>query len=381
MKRKAVFVLASDWYFWAHWHPLACGIQRAGYDVTVITPSGKYVPNLASVGLRHLAVEFDRQGRNPLHDAKTFAHLAKTLRDEDPDIVQTVALKPILYGTLAGELLRAVGRDRRPRGIVNTMPGMGYVFLNPQRLSRTIRPFIKGFFRGSLWSSRARLVLLNRNNHEAWLAWAKNPSRTRLIGGAGIDLKRFPFVPEAETTTPNVILPARLLFDKGVREFVQAAYILKQRNVNVRMQLVGEPDLGNPASVSHTDMQKWQSEGVIDCLGWRDDMHNVYAQSSIVCLPSYGEGVPQALVEGLATGRATIASDVPGCHDVVRHGDNGLLVPVKDAEALAEAIESLAEDRARRLAMGKRGREIAESEYAIERIVEQYLALYDEVLR
>jgi glycosyltransferase involved in cell wall biosynthesis len=381
-KKKAIFLLASDWYFWAHWHPLALGVQRAGYEVKVVTPPGKYVSDITRVGLTHVPLEMDRQGRNPLADLSTLKALRALFAKEQPDIVHNIALKPILYGTLAAQASDArgmapFGKSKRV-GIVNTMPGMGYVFLNPQLLSRSIRPFMQGFFRASLWAKNCRLVLLNRSNRDKWLEWGASPDRTRLIGGAGIALDRFPFSEEGGGV-PLVVLPARLLFDKGVREFIEAVRMLRARKVQARFALVGEPDLGNPASVTRDDMNGWEKEGLVELFGWRDDMAKVYAEAAIVCLPSYGEGIPQSLVEALACGRPVVASDVPGCHDVVREGDNGLLVPVRTTEPLAAALEKLIGDRETRQKMGKRGRQIAESEYAIAKIVEKHLALYEEL--
>lgn len=385
MKKKAIFLLASDWYFWAHWHPLALGVQAAGYEVKVVTPDGKYVPEITAAGLTHIALDMERQGRNALTDLRTLERLRALLEVERPDIVHNIALKPIVVGTLAAQAVRGLRRARpagggaaRPVGIVNTMPGMGYVFLNKQLLSRSIRPLIVGFFRASLVAENCRLVLLNRNNHDKWVEWAGRPSRTRLIGGAGIALDRFPFSPPSEGP-PLVVLAARLLFDKGVREFIEAVRILRKRNAPARFALVGEPDLGNPASVTREDMERWEREGLVELFGWRDDMARVYAESAIVCLPSYGEGIPQSLVEALACGRPVVTTDVPGCHDVVRDGDNGLLVPARSTEPLADALERLVLDPELRARMGRRGRQIAEDEYAIGNIVRQHLALYEEL--
>jgi glycosyltransferase involved in cell wall biosynthesis len=374
---RVLFVVASDWYFWCHWMGIAKAMRDAGHDVLVTTPDGKYVPLIRAEGLRHTVTSFDRQGRNPAHDVRTLRQLVRLCRSFKPDIVHTVAIKPILYGTLAGRLAGV-------RAFVHAMPGMGYVFVNDQWLARVLRVGVAAGFRVSFAGERVRVIMQNPENLETWIRMGVLArSRARLIRGIGIDTERFGFapLPPAASGPPLVILPARLLYDKGVAEFVAAARTLRARGVVARFALVGVGDAGNPAAVPDADTARWEREGVVELFGWRDDMPEVHRQASIVCLPSYGEGLPTALLEGASTGRPLVATDVFGCREVVRHGENGLLVPVRNADALADALGKLIADRELAERMGKAGRHMVVDEFSLARVSAQTLAVYEEILQ
>jgi len=177
-----------------------------------------------------------------------------------------------------------------------------------------------------------------------------------------------------------VVMAARLLKDKGVFEFVEAARLLLRRGILVEMRLIGSPDLGNPTSVTQQVLDQWGNEGQVDLLGYRKDIAAQYAAANIVCLPSYREGLPKSLVEAAACGRAIVTTDVPGCRDAITPDVTGLLVPVKDSVALADAIQVLIEEPELRKKMGHAGRSLAEDAFAIEKIVEQHMCIYQELL-
>lgn len=373
MERRpsVLFVVASDWYFWCHRLPLAQRIAAAGYDVRVATPPGRWVREIESAGIPHVPVTMDRQGRNPLRDAVTVRSLVRLYRDVRPDLVHQVALKPIVYGSIAARIAGVPA-------VVNAMPGMGYVFLSKQLLSRAIRPGVKAAFRLLVNGDNSRVILQNPDDIARWVAWgAIRRDRIELIRGSGVDTDRFVPSPEPEGP-PLVVLPARLLFDKGVAEFVEAARLL--RHTGARFALAGEGDPGNPASVSPEQLRRWADEGIIELLGWQDDMTRVLAQAHVVCLPSYGEGLPKALLEAAACGRAIVATDVPGCREIVRDGENGLLVPPRDAAALARALERIVTDAELRARFGRRGREIAVAEFSSDVVARGTLDLYERLL-
>lgn len=190
------------------------------------------------------------------------------------------------------------------------------------------------------------------------------------------------FTPSPEPCgAPLVVLAARMIWDKGVGEFVKAAYQLRLSGVQARFVLVGEIDYGNPSAIPEAQMKAWQAEGFVEWWGYKTEMPEILSRAHIVCLPSYREGVPKVLIEAAACGRATIATDMPGCREIVRHEENGLLVPPRDASALAAAIERLVEDPALRTRFGARGRQIAEAEFSVERVVRDTLAIYRELLQ
>ena len=203
---------------------------------------------------------------------------------------------------------------------------------------------------------------------------------TRLISGSGVDIFRFKVTPEP-LGVPLVILASRMLWDKGVGEFVEAAKILKKEKVNCRMALVGNPDLENPDPLPKSLIEQWQSEGLVEWWKNREDMPEVFSRSNIVCLPSYHEGCPKVLIEAAACGRAIVATDVPGCREVVTQDENGLLVPVKNPEALAESIKILVQSPKKREQMGGRGREIAVEKFSEEKIIKKTLDIYNMLLK
>jgi glycosyltransferase involved in cell wall biosynthesis len=352
---------------------LAQRIAAAGYDVHVATPSGQYCGAIRAAGLQHHPIQMDRQGRNPLKDMATIKQLVDFYRSLGPELVHHVALKPIIYGSIAAKITKVPV-------VVNAMPGMGYIFGSNQFLSLTIRPAVMTAFRLLVNAANSRVILQNRDDMAKWTSWhVMRPDRIVIIRGSGVDTSIFR--PTSEPPDPPlVILPSRLLFDKGVAEFVAAARLLRQRGVHARFALVGAGDPGNPASVPPHQLRQWESEGVVELLGWHDDMAQVLAQSHIVCLPSYGEGLPKALLEAASCGKPIVTTDVPGCRDVVRHGENGLLVPPRQAAPLAEALERLIRDGDLRRAMGTRGRQRALAEFSLETIAAETLQLYAELL-
>jgi glycosyltransferase involved in cell wall biosynthesis len=370
--RRVLFLVASDWYFWCHRLPLAQRIVAAGYDVYVATPPGRFEAAIRAAGLHHISVPLDRQGRNPFRDLRTVERLIKLYQDVQPDVVHHVALKPIVYGSLAA---RVTGVP----AVVNAMPGMGYVFLSKQLLSRAIRPGVMAAFRLLVNAPNSRVILQNPDDLAKWVGWrVMRPDRVVIIRGAGIDTDRFVPTPEP-TEPPLIVLPARLLYDKGVGEFVEAAKML--RGSKARFALAGEGDPGNPASVPPAQLKAWADEGAVELFGWQDDMAPVLARSNVVCLPSYGEGLPKALLEAAACGRAIVATDVPGCREIVRHGENGLLVPPRDSSALASALKVLIEDPGLRQRMGLRGRELAVTEFSADVVARATLDLYKQLLQ
>jgi len=370
---SVLFVVASDWYFCCHRLALARRIMAAGYDVHVATPLGRYCGAIEAAGLRHHPIEMVRQGRNPFQDLVTIKRLVDLYRELKPTLVHHVALKPIVYGSLAAKVTKVPV-------IVNAMPGMGYIFLSDQWVSRLIRPVIMVAFRLLANAPNSRVILQNFDDQKKWIAWRVMQSdRIVVIPGSGVDTEVFR--PSAEPPGPPlVILPARLLLDKGVGEFVEAARLLRGRGINARFALVGEGDPGNPASVSPQLLREWQSEGAVELLGWHDDMPEILAQCHIVCLPSYGEGLPKALLEAAACGRPIVATDVPGCRDVVRHGETGLLVAARQVAPLAEALEQLIGDAKLRRSFGARGRERVLAKFSVEIVTAETLHLYADLL-
>jgi glycosyltransferase involved in cell wall biosynthesis len=231
-----------------------------------------------------------------------------------------------------------------------------------------------------LLNAGRNLLILQNPDDEALLvnSGLVAAKRVRLIRGSGVDIQRFAPTLEAPTT-PVVMLPSRMLWDKGVGEFVEAAHLLRARGCTARFVLVGNGDPDNPASISEDQLKAWHDSGVVESWGHCSDMPATLAQAHIVCLPSYREGLPKVLLEAAACGKPLIATDAPGCREIVRHGENGLLVPLRDAASLADAIERLLADANLRCTMGQKGRRMVELEFSEAKVAQQTLAVYREL--
>lgn len=366
---KLLFLVTEDWYFVSHRLPLAVAACAAGYEVVVATRVRDKAAAIEAAGVRVIPIEMDRGGMNLPRELATLFRLWRLYRRERPGIVHHVALKPVLLGGLAARLAGV-------RAVVGAVAGLGFLFSGDRRASRVAR-LLKWSLPGLI--GRGFAIVQNPEDAAMLADCGVAPARIRLIRGAGVDTNCFSPRPELPGT-PLVVLPARMLRDKGVGEFVEAARMLRERGVAARFALVGAPDPANPASIAETELRAWMVEGVVEWWGQREDMPEVYAACHVVCLPSYREGLPKALLEAAASGRPIVTTDTPGCREVVRHEENGLLVPPRDVPSLAEALERLIRDAALRKEMGERGRRMVEECFAIEQICAETLAVYRELL-
>jgi glycosyltransferase involved in cell wall biosynthesis len=246
--------------------------------------------------------------------------------------------------------------------------------------ARLLRNFVNWLYRFALGHPNIRVIFQNPEDRSVLLdKGALNLNQTVLIRGSGVSLEDYPHRPEP-VGIPVVVFAARLLRDKGVGEFVEAARLLHSRGVQVRFRLIGSPDPGNPTTITENELNTWRKEGEVELLGFRDDIPELFAEANIVALPSYGEGLPKVLIEAAACGRAVVTTDCPGCRDAIEAGTTGLLVPVRDPIALAEAIEMLIKDNDLRHRMGQAGRVLAELEFGVEKVVDAHLNAYQELL-
>ena len=258
------------------------------------------------------------------------------------------------------------------------MAGLGWLFISRSRIARWLSPLIRWILACLLSAPRCRVIVQNPDDLELLKKAGVTESHLRMIRGAGVDTSEFS--PSPEPPEPIcVVLAARILWDKGVGEFIEAARQLQQEGVKARFILVGNPDSDNPASVPEVTLHAWQKEEVVEWWGHRDDMVAVFHAAHVVCLPSYREGLPKVLIEAAACGRPIVTTDVPGCREVVREGENGLLVPVRDAQALSEALFSLIKNPELRAQMGRRSREIVLKDFSSEKVIAQTLGLYKEL--
>jgi glycosyltransferase involved in cell wall biosynthesis len=370
---KLLFVVTEDWYFVSHRLQLAIAARQAGYDVAVATRVDRHASHIAEAGVALCPVAFNRGGLNPLEEFRTLIGLARIYRREAPDIVHHVALKPVLYGSLAARMAGI-------RGIVNALAGLGYVFSSVGLRASVLRWIVKPVLKFALGRKNSVLIVQNSDDwNRIVVDGLAHADSIRLIRGAGVDPSAYRQV-EAAGETPLVILPARLLRDKGVGEFVEAARLLRARGAKARFVLVGKPDPANPASVSQAEIDAWVSEGAVEYWGWQDDMPNIFAQAQIVCLPTYHEGFPKSLLEAAASGCAIVTTDIAGCREIVRHGVTGWLVPTRDAQALASALQQAIEQPGLRERYGASARALVETDFSASRVASDTIAVYDELM-
>ncbi len=373
MMPKVLFLQTEDSSFWSHRLPMALAAKAAGYEVVVAAREGAHGERIRDAGVRFIPLPWRRSSVNPFSELAMVARIVRLYAAERPDLVHQVSAKPILYGTLAATLCGVPV-------VVNALIGLGFVFISPTLKARLLKRGICRAFRAAL--SRPSSVTIFQNEDDRSLFVGDGivaEDRTVLIRGSGVDVAHFSPQP-VMGGEPLVVLPSRMLWDKGVGEFVEAARLLAAEGVRARFALVGEGDAENPAAVPASRLAQWKEEGVVEWWGQRYDMREVYAQASIVCLPSYREGLPKALMEAAACARPLVAADVPGCREVVRHQDTGLLVPVRDARGLADALKRLISNEPMRRAMGERARRLAVEEFAQEKVVEQTLRVYRDLL-
>jgi glycosyltransferase involved in cell wall biosynthesis len=371
---KILFVVAEDWYFWSHRRPIATAALQNGYEVFVATRVGNCGEKIIEAGFRLLPLRLNRSSYSLFHELRTVAELRRIYQREKPDIIHHIALKPILYGSMA-----ALG-SRRVQ-VVNAFAGLGYLVSSPSFKARALKQVLWKMFRFLLNRPNSFLLLQNCEDRDLLVAEVGvRPEKTTVIRGSGVDVNEFQPTDEVPST-PIVLLSSRMLWIKGICDFVEAAKLLRTRGINARFVLAGDTDPGSPGAIPREKLQEWQNAGPVEWWGHQQSMSGMVQQAALVCLPSHGgEGVPKALIEAAAGGRAIVATDVPGCRDIVRHGTNGLLVPPKNPAALADAIDRLLKDAPLRAEMGRRGREIAVNEFSEEKVIQQTLALYHRLL-
>ncbi|KTG16277.1 MULTISPECIES: glycosyltransferase family 4 protein [unclassified Guyparkeria] len=373
MRGRLLYVVNSVEFFLSHRLPVAMAAQQQGYEVHVATPlsDAGATREITARGMMHHPISLSRRGTNPVVELWSLWRLYRLMCRVRPDVVHLVTIKPVLYGGIAARLAGVPG-------LVAAVSGLGAVFMDGR--DGIVRRIVHGLYRLALGHPNARVIFQNPDDRAALVQiGAVRPEQGRLIRGSGVRLADYPYLPEPEGR-PVVTMAARLLRDKGVDEFVQMAQRLRAEGVDAEFRLIGSPDPGNPSSVAPSDVERWRTQGDVTLPGYRADIARQYAESHIVCLPSYREGLPKSLVEAAACGRAVVTTDVPGCRDAIEPGESGLLVPVRDVDALARVVRSLLEDPERRRRMGEAGRRLAEREFAIERIVDAHLAIYRDVL-
>lgn len=368
---KVLLFANTDWYLYNFRLPLARGLQRDGHQVILLSPPGPYATLLQEAGFAWQEISLSQRGINPVREALVLLRLVRLYRREKPDLVHHFTIKCVLYGSLAAKLTGI-------RFVINAVTGLGYVFSESRDQPKWLRAWVKFLYKLALRGTH--VIFQNPDDRGAFVeAGLTTQKDTALIRSSGVDIDHFSPQPERDGV-PLVILPARMFWEKGVGEFVNAARLLKEKGCQARFALVGDTDPGNRSSVPAEQIEAWEEEQVVEWWGWKENMPEVYGEAHLVCLPSYREGVPKTLIEAAACGRPIVATDVPGCKEIVRHGENGLLVPPQDPLALSSALEELILSPSLRQQMGERGRTIAVNEFSISKVVSETLEVYKALL-
>jgi glycosyltransferase involved in cell wall biosynthesis len=374
-KPRLLFLITEDSYFWTHRLDLARAARDAGMDVHIVTRVRDHGKRITDEGLTLGPIPFVRRGRQPLGELFAVLKLARLYRRLKPDIVHHVAMKPILYGSWAARLAGVPA-------VVNAVAGLGYGFIAEGWQAGLLRAGLRTGLRSALGLPNSKIIFQNRDDCERMVREkVVRRDQVVIIRGAGVDLSQYAPAREENRDTPLVVYGGRMLWHKGIQEFIDAARMLRQGGVQARFVLVGKTDPDNPDSLSDAQLMAFQKEGIVEWWGHRDDMPRILASAHVVALPSYTEGLPKILLEACACARPIVACSNAGCREIVREGENGFLVPPKDAGALATSIAGLLQDATLRERMGRRGREIVMEEFSVERVARETLKVYDELLR
>lgn len=409
-KKKLLFLVSVDTYFFTHRINLGIAAIAEGYEVAVACRADKQIDTIKSAGIRVYPLKYlTRSGLNPFHQLLALKELWKIYKHYKPDVVHHVAMKPVLLGTLIAKLVKT------PR-VINAFGGLGYLFTdNPAKFSgnckettqvivqkkssfsvllqkikkQLLRLVLPKLLKYLCSPSHVSLILQNQDDTNTLLQkncilpyWITH-KKVNLIRGAGINTTEFPESPfppysdNSSSTTPIIIAcVSRMLSDKGILELIDAAKILQSNGIIAQIVLYGDVDLENPASLRPCDLQSWHDQGIIVWYGYCHDVAKAYQACHIAVLPSYREGFPKSLLEAASTGRPIVTTDVPGCREIVQHNVNGFLVPAQNSEALAKALETLCLDEALRIKMGKKSRQLVETNFLDSMIHDQTLELY-----
>jgi glycosyltransferase involved in cell wall biosynthesis len=377
MKPTLLIIVNDLKFFLSHRLNIALTAKKSGYKVYIGYGASDRISmlSLKKINLEFFYVPIKRGGFNPWNEIKSLYYIWRLIKKIKPSVVHLITLKPCLYGGI-------INYFSKVKGVLFAFPGMGILFSSNKWFYKIIRIFLYLFF-WCIFKKKDYLVLFqNTSDRDIFIKFRLcEKNKTRLVKGCGVDLTAFKKYKEPKGAV-HVMFISRLLYDKGISFFVSAAKLIKARcALPIKFWVVGSQDSGNPNSVSKTELDKWRQEGIVEIKGYINNMKNIYKKSHIVCLPSfYGEGLPNVIVEAAATGRPVVTTDHPGCRDAIIDGITGILVPIKNSEKLANAIEYLATKKKIRTLMGNKARIFAEKEFSLKKVSEKHVELYNQLL-
>jgi glycosyltransferase involved in cell wall biosynthesis len=374
-EEKVLLVANTGWYLYNFRLPLAKALQKRGATVVLVSPWDSYVEKLQAEGFWWIELDLVRRSTNPFLELYSIFRLLLIYLVEKPNIVHHFTIKCVLYGTFAAKMSGV-------KSIVNAITGLGYVFTNTKLKAKLLMLLIRPLYFFALNAKRCQVIVQNKDDGELLVKQKLvSPQKITLIRSSGVDLRRFyPNLFQSHGSTAVVLLASRIVGDKGIYEYIDAVRQLKAQGYLARFRLAGSLYPGNPTAISKEELAAWVAEGIVEWLGHVDNIEDVISESDIVVLPSHGgEGVPKILIEAAAMAKPVVATNVPGCRDVVEPGVNGFLVSAREAVPLANAIKSLLDDPNLRRRMGASGREKVAREFDIKIVLKKTLEVYEKI--
>jgi glycosyltransferase involved in cell wall biosynthesis len=370
---RMLFMVNIAKFFLSHWLPEALEAKKRGYEVHVATMHGPEIEQINQAGLTHHVLPLSRSGKNIILELRSFISILRLFRRLKPQLMHLMTIKPVIYGGLAARLTRVPG-------VLAVVTGLGYVFIHQGVRAFIVRTIVSKLYKSVFAHPNLLAVFENESDKQNFLDDnLVSDEKSKVINGAGVDLSLYKALPEP--VEPVVfVFAARLLVDKGFSEYIAAATEVKKRFPKTRFLVAGDIDEGNPASVTAEQIKQLDSQGIVEFLGFRDDIPDIFAQCHVVVLPSYREGLPKVLIEAAACARAVITTDVPGCRHAVVENETALLAPVRNIDALVDAMVLLIEQPETRRQFGLAGRQLAEARYSIEQTVAAYFELYNQLV-
>lgn len=368
--KKIIFVIHEYNFFKSHRSALAHYVKSQGYHVIIACPPPTDHNYESTAPFQYYPLKMIRKGRNIFNELNSLLDIIKLYKKEKPDIVHHFTIKPVVYGTLAGKLLKL------PK-IFNTVTGLGYVYTNKSLLNTITQTFIGSIYKFAMRSKQVFVIFQNPDDREFFLqkGYTKKEQSTVILG-SGVDTKKF-YPKEEPSGKPTILFASRMLKDKGLSELLLSCELLAKENIEFTLRLCGDIDPDNFASYTEDEINSIKSKYPwIDWLGKQHDMPHIFGESNIVCLPSYREGVPLTLLEAMASGRAIVTTNAPGCKEVIFNEQNGYLVPVKDHIELYKRLKTLCLDAETRKKMGVASRVYAETHFCSEKINQSILNTY-----
>ena len=378
-KGSILFLITEDWFFCSHFLERALAAYKLGYKIYVCCNGNKHIEKIEKHSLKFIKVKFNRKSINLFYELKIIFNICSIYKKIKPDIVHQIGSKPIIYGSIAAKLSGI-------RAVINAPIGMGYVYSSNNIKARILKPIVKFLYKTLLNSNygknkKSRVIFENDDDlNYFYKLGALRKEDAFVIRGAGVKVDPNLILKKTENSIPIVSLVARMVRDKGIYEFVRAAKKLNDSEIKARFFLVGDIDPYNPTSLKIEELKRWHERNYIEWLGWVNDVNKVLKETDILCLPSYREGLPKALIEGASLGLPIVTTNTVGCKDVVVNNLNGFLVPIKDTNALVKFLSILINDSKLREKMGKESHKLALNKFSSDIIIPQTIKVYDDLI-